>query len=199
MTGTAAKCYCICYQLCLRPETKWPLTQFFLISSWNFSITRCRVGTGVARHAGKASFAACTAALNSAAVVSGSRETTSWVACEEKLQCASRSQSHAGILHHQRTLSCSLPQKSEERSHNLSAHRGTTEHAESRLSACNFATHHSMGLDLQTGTPVAPCVRELGNGTHRVCNVDPVAAGGVFELPINEQLHFRLQVHSGLV
>ncbi len=53
------------------------LTMFFLMSSWNLNMTRERVGRGVLRQLGKASFAACTAALNSPGVVSGSRDTTS--------------------------------------------------------------------------------------------------------------------------
>ena len=51
------------------------------MSSCSLNITRERVGSGVFRHFGNASLAACTASLNSAAVVSGSRETTSCVAC----------------------------------------------------------------------------------------------------------------------
>jgi hypothetical protein len=47
-------------------------------------MTRALVGTGVLRHAGKAALADCTAALNSADVVKGRRETTSWVACRSK-------------------------------------------------------------------------------------------------------------------
>jgi len=45
-------------------------------------MTRCRVVTGVFRHPGKAVLAASTAALNSSAVVSGIRDTTSCVACD---------------------------------------------------------------------------------------------------------------------
>ena len=44
------------------------------------SITRCRTDTGVRRQAGNASRAAATAASNSALVVCGTRDTTSWVA-----------------------------------------------------------------------------------------------------------------------
>ena len=51
------------------------------INSWNLNITRERVGRAVFLHFGKASLAACTAALNSLSVVCGRRETTSWVAC----------------------------------------------------------------------------------------------------------------------
>jgi hypothetical protein len=68
------------------------LTQCCLMSSWNFSMTRCLVGTAVARHAGNASLAACTAALNSAAVVSGRRETTSCVACRNTHDTHNQSQ-----------------------------------------------------------------------------------------------------------
>lgn len=45
-------------------------------------MTRCRVVTGVFRQPGKAVLAASTAALNSSAVVSGIRDTTSCVACD---------------------------------------------------------------------------------------------------------------------
>lgn len=50
------------------------------ISSWNFSITRWRVVTGVLRQDGKAFLAADTADLNSSSVVKGSFDTTSCVA-----------------------------------------------------------------------------------------------------------------------
>jgi hypothetical protein len=52
----------------------------WLMSSWRRNMTRARAGAGVAAQAGKASRAAPTAALNSAGVQSGRRETTSWVA-----------------------------------------------------------------------------------------------------------------------
>ena len=52
------------------------------MNSWNLNMTRCRVVTGVFRHPGKAVLAASTAALNSSAVVSGIRDTTSCVACD---------------------------------------------------------------------------------------------------------------------
>jgi hypothetical protein len=52
------------------------------MSSWNLNMTRCRVVTGVFRQPGKAVLAASTAALNSSAVVSGIRDTTSCVACD---------------------------------------------------------------------------------------------------------------------
>ena len=55
---------------------------FARMSSWNLNMTRWRVVTGVPRHPGKAVRAASTAALNSSAVVSGIRDTTSCVACD---------------------------------------------------------------------------------------------------------------------
>ena len=55
------------------------------INSWNLNITRERVGRAVFLHFGKASLAACTAALNSLSVVCGRRETTSWVACTRQV------------------------------------------------------------------------------------------------------------------
>ena len=55
---------------------------FARMSSWNLNMTRWRVVTGVPRHPGKAVLAASTAALNSSAVVSGIRDTTSCVACD---------------------------------------------------------------------------------------------------------------------
>ena len=70
---------------CLAGPPSWPgegpRTMFSLMSCWSFSMTRARVGTGVCRHAGKASLAAPTAASNSSPVVCGSREMTSCVAC----------------------------------------------------------------------------------------------------------------------
>ena len=50
------------------------------MSCCSLNMTRCRVGSGVRRHAGKAFLAAWTAAWNSAGVVSGQRDTTSCVA-----------------------------------------------------------------------------------------------------------------------
>ena len=57
-------------------------TMWRRMSSCSLNITRERVGSGVFRHLGNASLAACTASLNSAGVVSGRRETTSCVACK---------------------------------------------------------------------------------------------------------------------
>ncbi len=54
---------------------------FSRIRCCNLSMTRCRTDTGVLRHAGKAAFAAATAASNSASVVCGTLDTTSCVAC----------------------------------------------------------------------------------------------------------------------
>ena len=59
----------------LRGGTLW-----LRMSCCSLNMTRCRVGSGVRRQAGNASLAACTAAWNSAGVVSGQRDTTSCVA-----------------------------------------------------------------------------------------------------------------------
>ena len=56
------------------------VTMLLRMSCCSLNMTRCRAGSGVRRQAGKASLAACTAAWNSAGVVSGQRDTTSCVA-----------------------------------------------------------------------------------------------------------------------
>lgn len=61
-------------------------------------MTRARVGTAVARQAGNAAFADATAALNSSAVVNGSRDTTSCVAWKSSTRvCVSGVEGGGGL------------------------------------------------------------------------------------------------------
>ena len=60
------------------------------MSCCSLNMTLILVGTGVSRHFGKASLALCTAALNSAAVVRGRRESTCCVACSAPDVCISK-------------------------------------------------------------------------------------------------------------
>lgn len=77
------------------------LTMFSRMSCCSFNITRCLRGTGVCRQLAKADVADCTAAWNSSCVQLGSRETTSFVACNSTFQGASShvAQPWPGFMH----------------------------------------------------------------------------------------------------